>query len=72
MDRIATGAMIAAAALLMTGGLGKEAFAREPAASTPPAVQTAAPPPAVHSGRVLSLLLTLEALRLAPEVLERR
>lgn len=71
MDRIATGAMIAAAALLMTGGLGKEVLAREPAAALP-VVQTAPAPTApTRSGRILGLLLTLEALRLTPDVLKR-
>jgi hypothetical protein len=71
MDRIATGLIIALAALLMTGGLSREVLAREPAAARPvPVVATASGLPQTAASRVLSLLLTLDALRTAPELIE--
>lgn len=73
MDRILTAIAIAAAALLMSGGLMREAAAEERGAKAPvvPAVASQAP---VVNGlrieRVLSLVLALEALRAAPALLD--
>lgn len=74
MDRLSTGIMIAVAALLMTGVIGGEALAREAVAGAPtPAGTVASSTPvtsAPRSERVMSLLLTLEALRAAPVLLD--
>ena len=74
MDRIAAALMIAIAALVMNGGLIKDVFAEElggaPVGAAPPSSSS----PVVsgpRSERVLSLLIALEALRVAPEVLAR-
>lgn len=72
MNRIATGIMIAAAALLMTGGMGTDAFAREPAGNAREATVATPAPATTRGGRILSLLLTLDALRLAPGILDGR
>jgi len=77
MDRLAAGIMIAIAALVMNGGLVRDVLAEQAGATI--MAQTAiasatSPTPVVsgsRSGRVLSLLLTLEALRGAPGVLDR-
>lgn len=77
MDRLAAGTAIAIAALVMNGGLVRDAQAGESALNsktevvsiTPVASQT----PVAHGPRselVLSLLLTLEALRGAPTLLD--
>jgi hypothetical protein len=75
MDRIAVGAMIALAALVLNGGLVKDVLAKDfdqARAGTPVTLPSPTP---VASGlrgeRVLSLLLTLEALRAAPGVLDQ-
>ena len=75
MDRIAVGAMIAIAALVLNGGLVKDVLAKDigqPRAGTTVTDQSHTP---VASGlrgeRVMSLLLTLEALRAAPGVLDQ-
>ncbi len=77
MDRLAAGIMIAIAALLMNGGLVRDVLAEQAGADIKAqATQiagAASPPPVVsgsRSGRVLSLLLTLEALRGAPALLD--
>lgn len=71
MDRLTTGIMIAAATLLMTGGLSTDVLAREPGAKPGEVTVATSPAPAsTHSGRILSLLLTLDALRLAPGLLD--
>lgn len=75
MDRLATALMIALAALLMAGGLPKGVMAEEiRVGSTPVAAagSTSRLPAASgpRSERVLSLLLTLEALRAAPVLLD--
>lgn len=71
MDRIATGTMIAATALLLTSGLGTDVMAREPVKPPAPAASTLPQPaPPLRSGRILSLLLTLEALHQAPALLD--
>jgi hypothetical protein len=74
MDRLLTGIIIAIAALVMSGGLMRDVMAEEPAAKAPVVALTVkSPVPAVNgfrSERVLSLLLTLEALRAAPALLD--
>jgi Na+/alanine symporter len=78
MDRVAAGIMIAIAALVMNGGLVRDALAREtgPGAETQAAAaaNVMSQTPVAHglrSERVLSLVLTLEALRAAPGLLDR-
>jgi hypothetical protein len=75
MSRIAVGMMIAIAALVMVnGGLIRQVMAKDVAA----AADTSQLSPTItatsghRSERVLSLLIALEALRAAPEVLEKR
>lgn len=70
MDRIATGTMIAATALLLTGGLGTDVMAREPVKPPAPATTLPQSAPPLRSGRILSLLLTLEALHQSPALLD--
>ena len=76
MDRLAAGIIIAIAALLMSGGLVRDAQAGEAGAVRATATETAPvtslPPAAIglRSEPVLSLLLTLEALRSAPGLLD--
>jgi hypothetical protein len=75
MSRIAVGVMIAGFALLMNGGLVRQALADEmsSAAGSQPALSTTITATSGHrSERVLSLLIALEALRAAPEVLTKR
>ncbi len=75
MSRIAVGVMIAIAALVMNGGLVRQVLADEvsSAAGSQPALSTTITATSGHrSERVLSLLIALEALRAAPEVLTRR
>ena len=73
MDRIAVGAMIAIGALIMNGGVVRDVLAKDgQPAATGIAVSTPSPTPVasgLRSERVLSLLLTLEALRAAPGAL---
>lgn len=71
MDRIATAIMIAGAALVMSGGLVRQATAED--SMRPPRLEAYAtvksPTPVtigLRSDRVMSLLLLLEALRAAP------
>jgi hypothetical protein len=76
MDRLTAAVLIAIAALVMTGGMGRnvlagEALLRQPVETVQPPAFPANPPLPPRSGRVLSLLLTLEALRDAPAVLDR-
>ena len=70
MDTLSTGIMIAVAALLMTGLIGGVALARDDVTGAPtPAGTMTSPTPVTsvpRSGRVLILLMTLEALRAAP------
>jgi hypothetical protein len=72
MDRLSTGIIIALATFALSGGMMRDVIAAE-AAPAPQQGQTIkAPVPVVNglrSGRVLSLLLTLEALRAAPALL---
>lgn len=74
MDRIAVGAMIAIAALVLNGGLVKDVLAKDSELARTGTVMTKPSPTPVAFGlrgeRVMSLLLTLEALRAAPGVLD--
>jgi hypothetical protein len=74
MDRILTGIMIALAALVLSGGLMRDVMAEETLARAPvgaEAVKSQVPVVnGLRSERVLSLLLTLEALRAAPALLD--
>lgn len=75
MSRIAVGVMIATAALIMNGGWIRQVLAEDQpsTAGNRPALSTTITAASGHrSERVLSLLIALEALRAAPEVLERR
>jgi hypothetical protein len=76
MDRLSTGIMIALAAVLMSGGFLGDALADELGVKAPQAVASVKSPVPVANGlrseRVLSLLLTLEALRAAPVLLDTR
>ena len=76
MDRIATGIMIALAAVLMSGSFLGESLAGEPGVKALDAAESIkSQVPAVNglrSERVLSLVLTLEALRAAPALLDAR
>lgn len=78
MDRVAAGIMIAIAALVMNGGLVRDALAEDigrsvKAEAAITAADTSRTPVAYgpRSELVLSLLLTLEALRAAPALLDR-
>mgnify|MGYP001208947512 CR=1 FL=1 len=73
MDRIAAGIAIALFALALSGGFLRDVMAAETgAAATPPTV-VFHPSTAIgqRSGRVLSLILALEALRTAPANIDR-
>ena len=75
MSRIAVGVMIAIAALvMMNGGLIRQVLAEDSVRATAsPALSTSITATSGHrSERVLSLLIALEALRAAPEVLVKR
>lgn len=76
MDRLATAIMIALAALVMNGGMLRDVMAEEAGMRipAPQAIEKSQMPVAsgLRSERVLSLLLTLEALRTAPALLESR
>ncbi len=73
MDRITVGAMIAVGALVMNGGLVRDVLAEDGQPAATGTSMSAPSPTPVASGlrgeRVLSLLLTLEALRAAPGAL---
>lgn len=75
MSRIAVGVMIAIAALvMMNGGLVRQVVAKDFAKPSPDAATLSTTITATsghRSERVLSLLIALEALRAAPEVLEK-
>jgi hypothetical protein len=74
MDRLAAAIMIALAALVMNGGLLRDVMAEEAGLRiVPPKLDQKSQMPAVsglRSERVLSLLLTLEALQAAPALLD--
>jgi hypothetical protein len=75
MSRIAVGMMIAIAALVMVnGGLIRQVMAKDVAgAADASQLSTTITATSGHrSERVLSLLIALEALRAAPELLEKR
>lgn len=73
MDRLATAILIAIAALVMNGSLVRDVLAEGTQRLAPlnSVAQSSLPLPtgtAPRSGRVLSLLLTLEALRASPDL----
>ncbi len=81
MDQTAAGLMIATTALLMNGGLAEAALAEDASRLTlshgpaalqfpPRATPTVAQTSGSRSERVLSLVLALEALRAAPDLLD--
>lgn len=76
MGRLAAGTVIALAVLAMNGNLVRDVLAEEGQRLIASSLATLSSATPVASGprseRVLSLLLTLEALRAAPEVLERK
>lgn len=74
MSRIAVGVMIAIVALVMNGGLVRQVLAEDSLRTTgSPVLSTTITATSGHrSERVLSLLIALEALRAAPEVLVKR
>jgi hypothetical protein len=68
MNHLAAGKAVQFAIVAMGGGLGREVLADEPKVSA--ALSSPIPvAPGHRSERVMSLLLALEALRAAPEVL---
>ena len=74
MDRLAAAIMIALAALVMNGGMLRDVMAEEAGMRIPaPQLADKSQMPAaigLRSERVLSLILTLEALRTAPALLD--
>ena len=75
MSRIAVGVMIAMSALVMNGGLVRQVLAEDfvkTAGSATALSTTITATSGLRSERVLSLLIALEALRAAPEVLTKR
>lgn len=76
MDRLATGILIAVFALAIGAGTVRETVAAETGAkATDLAPSSTSQIPVVHgprSERVMSLILTLEALRAAPAVLSAK
>lgn len=74
MSRIAVGVMIAISALVMNGGLVRQVLAEDSVrtAGSPALSTTITATSGLRSERVLSLLIALEALRAAPEVLVKR
>jgi hypothetical protein len=74
MDRLATGTVIALAAVLMSGSFAGDVMARETGTRAPEQANDIKSQDPVANGlrseRVLSLILTLEALRAAPALLE--
>lgn len=76
MDRLATAIVIAAAVLLTSSGLlVRDVLADDAVGRMAAVVSDKSPAPVVNglrSERVLSLVLTLEALRAAPALLDAR
>ena len=72
MSRIAVGVMIAIAALVMNGGLVRQVLAEDLSRNTSTLSTIVTATSGLRSERVLSLLIALEALRAAPEVLVKR
>ena len=72
MDRLVIGIVIALVALAIDGSLLRQVLASE-TGKLPAALSSPLPVASGHrSERVLSLVLALEALRAAPEVLDKR
>ena len=69
MNRLAVGTVIAIAALAMNGGLVRDVLGDQPIRPTPTLSSPIPGASGYRSERVLSLVLALEALRAAPEVL---
>jgi len=63
MSRIAAALLIVIAMLAFNGGLLRPAFAESVAARLPTPSVEVKQPVAIRSGRILTLLMTLEALR---------
>jgi hypothetical protein len=74
MDRLLTGIAIALAALVLSGGFMHDVMAAEPGGPASAAVFKSPNPVAngLRGERVLSLVLTLEALRAAPDLPQRK
>lgn len=75
MDRLAAGILIAVAAIAMNGGMIRDAFAEDLSSCAQtrieqPNVRSSSAGYELRSGRVLSLLVCLEALRHLPSVLD--
>lgn len=64
MNRIVTALLIVIGVLVFNGGLLRQAFAESAAVRAPASVEVKQPL-VIRSGRVLVLLMTLEALRFA-------
>ena len=71
MRRIAAALLIVVAVLALNGGMLREALAVELAVQAPVPASAGLDAAALRSGKVLSLLLILEALRQTPVSLER-
>lgn len=70
MDRLALAVVVALAALVLGGQLTAPPAAGElPAATRPAGAPLATPPPGRRGIRVLGLVVALEALRAAPDLL---
>ncbi len=70
MHRIATAMLIAAAVLVLNGGLLRDAFAADTVSRSPAVIAASAEPIQFRSPKVLSLLMILESLRQAPVSLD--
>ena len=71
MDRLASGIVIAIAVLAINGGLMRDVLGEEPMFE--PKLSSSTPVASGHrSERVLSLVLALEALRAAPDLISSR
>ena len=71
MHRIAAALLIVLAVLALNGGMLREAFAADLAVRAPVPTSAGLDAAAIRSGKVLSLLLILEALRQTPVSLDR-
>jgi hypothetical protein len=72
MDRVLLGIAIALAALFLSGGFMRDVMAANRGAGAPElAVKSPPVTNGLRSERVLSLMLTLEALRAVPDLFER-
>jgi hypothetical protein len=70
MDRLAAGVLIAGVALALNAGMLGETFADAGLRAEGPPPPVAALPDQMRTGSILSLLVCLEALRAAPELIE--